>query len=45
MLHSCDAGDHSVITAYPDLFEMKDSKDGYSDLTLYKDGPPAMRWY
>ena len=44
MLHSCDAGDHSVITAYPEHFFMKDPKDGYSDVKV-NPGTIAMRWY
>ena len=30
MLHSCDAGEYSIITAYPRPYKLSDPKDGYS---------------
>ena len=44
MLHSCDAGDKSVITVYPGGFNNADPKDGYSDANAWP-GINLMRWY
>ena len=32
MLHSCDAGEYSVITAYAPGYGLVDDTDGYSDI-------------
>ena len=45
MLHSCDAGEMSVITSYPDMFSMTDPSDGYSEVILDWDPFVAMRYY
>ena len=45
MLHSCDAGEMSVITSYPDFFEMSDPNDGYSDVILDESPFVVMRYY
>ena len=45
MLHSCDAGEKSVITAYGQGFDMADLADGYSDFTLHILNVAAMRYY
>ena len=34
MLHSCDAGEKSVLSVYPLGFTMSDPSDGYSDFEL-----------
>ena len=44
MLHSCDAGDKSVITVYPEPFINADPKNGYSEVTI-SPGTLLMRWY
>ena len=43
MLHSCDAGEYSVITAYPTSFENADPSDGYSEV-IFDPRVAAMRW-
>ena len=45
MLHSCDAGEYSVLTSYPQGFEQADPKNGYSQITLQVGLVNAMRWY
>ena len=45
MLHSCDAGEYAVITAYAPGFEMEDIMDGYSKANLLDLSINAMRWY
>ena len=44
MLHSCDAGEYSVITTYPAGFKVSNPSDGWSqpivDIVKF-----AMRWY
>ena len=32
MLHSCDAGEYSIITTYAPGYQLKDKADGYSDM-------------
>ena len=32
MLHSCDAGEYSVITGYAPGYELKNPTDGYSEM-------------
>lgn len=34
MLHSCDAGEYSILTAYAPAYDLTDVKDGYSDIVL-----------
>ena len=34
MLHSCDAGEYSILTAYAPAYFLTDVKDGYSDIVL-----------
>ena len=47
MLHSCDAGEKSIITAYAAPYISEDSKDVHSK-TFFIDGPPRQyrqdRW-
>ena len=45
MLHSCDAGEMSVITAYPPGFKMSNPEDGYSAVELLTGYIPVMRYY
>ena len=45
MLHSCDAGEMSVITAYAPGFTMDDPTDGYSAFSLHTSAVVAMRHY
>ena len=45
MLHSCDAGEMSVLTSYPNGFGMRDLMDGYSDFRLLYDPVFAMSFY
>ena len=45
MLHSCDAGEKSIISVYPVGFEMSDPSNGYSDFKLIEVPPTIMRFY
>ena len=45
MLHSCDAGEMSVITAYAPGFTMADPSDGYSEASPHIAPVAAMRHY
>ena len=45
MLHSCDAGEKSVLTYYPGDFALVDHKDGYSNFSYKVYMMNAMRWY
>ena len=44
MLHSCDAGQYSVMTGYQALFRVVDPMNGFS-MPLVDDVKMAMRWY
>ena len=45
MLHSCDAGDKSVLTYYPGDFAQLDPKDGNSQILHKVTEMNAMRYY
>ena len=45
MLHSCDAGEYSILTSYPNGFGMRDPKDGYSEFHLLPNPVFAMSWF
>ena len=45
MLHSCDAGEKSVLTYYPGDFALTDPSDGYSDKLYMVLTMNAMRFY
>ena len=45
MLHSCDAGEKSVLSVYPLGFTMSDPSDGYSDFQLLNSPVSIMRFY
>ena len=45
MLHSCDAGEYSVISIYPLGFHSEDPKNGYSKAILYGGHFNVMRFY
>ena len=45
MLHSCDAGEKSVITAYVQGFDMEDLKDPNSEFKVQISNVAAMRYY
>ena len=45
MLHSTDAGEMAVITAYAQTFSMEDPTDGYSKAELFITEVVTMRWY
>ena len=45
MLHSTDAGEMAVITAYAQTFTMEDPTDGYSKAELFITEVVTMRWY
>ena len=45
MLHSTDAGEMAVITAYAQGFDMADPRDGHSDFELQIGNVVTMRWY
>ena len=44
MLHSCDAGEKSVLTVYPAGFTLENPMDGFSNAGIDV-GLLAMRWY
>ena len=45
MLHSCDAGEKSVLTVYARPYGQADAKDGYSEDIFAEGPPPAMSHY
>ena len=45
MLHSCDAGDKSVLTYYPGDFGVEDPKNGYSKVAYHVMEMNSMRYY
>ena len=44
MLHSCDAGEYSVLSVYPPCFGQEDPKDGWG-MAIIDDILFSMRWY
>ena len=44
MLHSCDAGEHSVLSIYPSVFELVDPMDGFGE-AAFSLASYAMRWF
>ena len=45
MLHSCDAGEYSILSNYPLGFGMADLEDGYSDFVFQDDPVNAMSFF